>query len=373
MAKVKKQEQVDIKELNKFLDEFALSSQERSADGALSTPRYKTGIIMLDMLLNGGFPKGKAISIGAEPGVGKTTMLIQAAANIATDYNKRVYYIDVEGGATYELWDTMGYSHLLYNKDENPDGNIYLLDKAKTIQAIARIVKKVTQDPDTALIVIDSDTMVTDENAIEADDLGTGKNAVGSNARLWSAASKPMAAVLGQSEASMVIVHQARLNISGWMPVIEASGGNAVKHLVSVEIWGKKKAWIGEGNILIKDRSKAVGAVVSLTTKKNRLTKPFAAVTLPVFFGRGISNKWAYKTWLETHHMEDTTTGELIEYIAQGKSGYGTVNLPSGTYKYRGDGELWKLIDAYYDEIVSIVESNGGFELEQADTDNTEE
>lgn len=369
--KAKETKDINIKELNKFLGDFMFEEPDTLEDGTIKTPRYETGIIMFDLLLNGGLPKGRTIAIGAEPGVGKTTLLIQACGNVAEKYGKKAYYLDVEGGATYELWEAMGFADLLYHPKTNPDGKIYLLS-VSTIQDISKIIKKVCDDPDTAVIVIDSDTQVTDQLAIDDEVLGTGKNDVGYNARMWSKVSRPLNAIIKASEACLVIVHQARVNLSGFMPKIESSGGNASKHLASVEIWGKRKAWIGEGNLMVKSRSEAIGAHVKLTTEKNRLTKPFATVEIPIFFGRGVSNKWAYKEWLETHTVSDPLTGEVTKVLNKVGAGYYTLYLPSGPYKFRGDEDMWNMIDTHLEEIIDYVNKNGGFTVvvdSEADTE----
>lgn len=362
MAKKAEAKEVNIKELHKFLGDFLFDEPETLEDGTIKTARYETGIIMFDLLLNGGLPKGRTVSIGAEPGVGKTTLLIQACGNIVEKYDKKAYYIDVEGGATYELFESMGFANLLYHPNSNPDGKLYLLS-VRTIQDIARIIKKVYDDPQTAVVVIDSDTQVTDQTDIDDEVLGTGKNAVGGNARMWSKASRPLNALISASEMTLLIVHQARVNLSGFMPKIESAGGNALKHLTSVEVWGKKKGWIGEGNVFVKSRAEAIGSYVKLTTEKNRLTKPFATVEIPIFFGRGVSNKWAYKEWIETHTVADPLTGEITNILNKAGAGYYTLTLPSGPYKCRGDEDMWKMLDEHIDEIIKYVDSNGGFKI----------
>ena len=367
MAKKKEKNVVDTKEINKLLGDFLFSEPETLADGTLKTPRYETGIVMLDRLLNGGLPRGKGIGLGAEWGVGKTTMLIQACGNIVERYDKKVYYLDAEGGASYELISDMGYADLVYNPKTNPNGKFYLLS-VKTIQDIAKVLKKVLADDDTAVVVIDSDTSVTDQLLIDDDQLGTGKNDVGANARMWSRVAKPINAILSDSQACLVIVHQARVDLTGFFAKTVASGGNAMKHIVTAEIWGTKRGYIGADYSTNAKESEAIGAYVKLTTKKNRLTKPFAAVHIPVFFGKGVSNKWAYKEWLETHNIVDPVTGEAKPMIERAGSWY-MLNLPSGSHKVQGEIKLWPLIDERSDDIVEYVESHGGFELGVADDD----
>jgi DNA repair protein RadA/Sms len=47
-------------------------------------PRRQTGIAELDRVCGGGFVPGSAILVGGDPGIGKSTLLLQAAAAIAT-------------------------------------------------------------------------------------------------------------------------------------------------------------------------------------------------------------------------------------------------------------------------------------------------
>ncbi len=57
-------------------------------------PRRKSNIDELDRVLGGGMVPGSAILVGGEPGIGKSTILLQAAANLAK--NGRVAYISGE-------------------------------------------------------------------------------------------------------------------------------------------------------------------------------------------------------------------------------------------------------------------------------------
>ncbi len=58
-------------------------------------PRVLTGIAELDRVLGGGLVPASAILVGGDPGIGKSTLLLQAAAALATGGN-RVLYISGE-------------------------------------------------------------------------------------------------------------------------------------------------------------------------------------------------------------------------------------------------------------------------------------
>ena len=64
-------------------------------DTALRSP---TGISELDRVLGGGIVEGGLMLIGGDPGIGKSTLLLQVCANMAAE-NKRVLYISGEESA----------------------------------------------------------------------------------------------------------------------------------------------------------------------------------------------------------------------------------------------------------------------------------
>ncbi len=58
---------------------------------ALEIPRRSTGITEFDRVLGGGIVPGAAVLLGGEPGVGKSTLLLQAAARLAASGSKILY------------------------------------------------------------------------------------------------------------------------------------------------------------------------------------------------------------------------------------------------------------------------------------------
>ncbi len=54
-------------------------------------PRIITGVAELDRVTGGGFVKGSALLVGGDPGIGKSTLLIQASAHLANQGHKIVY------------------------------------------------------------------------------------------------------------------------------------------------------------------------------------------------------------------------------------------------------------------------------------------
>ncbi len=60
-----------------------------------SAARVVTGLAELDRVTGGGFVKGSALLVGGEPGIGKSTLLLQSAAALANQ-GRRVIYVSGE-------------------------------------------------------------------------------------------------------------------------------------------------------------------------------------------------------------------------------------------------------------------------------------
>jgi DNA repair protein RadA/Sms len=72
-----------------------LASFESLAAATRDAPRLKTGIAEFDRVLGGGLVPGSAVLVGGDPGIGKSTLLLQAAAKLA-EAGLRVVYLSGE-------------------------------------------------------------------------------------------------------------------------------------------------------------------------------------------------------------------------------------------------------------------------------------
>lgn len=76
---------------------------EGLAGTPMDAPRQPSGIAELDRVTGGGFVKGSVILLGGEPGIGKSTLLIQAAAAIARAGSRCVYISGEESAGQVRL------------------------------------------------------------------------------------------------------------------------------------------------------------------------------------------------------------------------------------------------------------------------------
>src|SRR5215471_655109 len=72
-----------------------LTSFETLAAATIDAPRLPTGMTELDRVLGGGLVPGSAVLVGGDPGIGKSTLLLQAATKLA-ETGARVVYLSGE-------------------------------------------------------------------------------------------------------------------------------------------------------------------------------------------------------------------------------------------------------------------------------------
>ena len=65
--------------------------QNLSTIEAREEPRYPTGVDELDRVLGGGLVQGGVVLLGGDPGIGKSTLLLQALSHLSTHFS--VHYL----------------------------------------------------------------------------------------------------------------------------------------------------------------------------------------------------------------------------------------------------------------------------------------
>lgn len=69
------------------------AEQISDVKNSLGQDRLKSGFEELDRTLGGGIVPGSVVLLSGDPGIGKSTLLLQVAVNIAKEQNKKVFYI----------------------------------------------------------------------------------------------------------------------------------------------------------------------------------------------------------------------------------------------------------------------------------------
>ena len=104
--------------------------------------RFTTKISEMDLTLGGGIVKGSLVLVGGDPGIGKSTLLLQVASNVSLD-GKRVLYVSGE--------ESM--KQIKFRADRlGIDGNNIFIMSENNMD----VIKKYVEDIEIDLLIVDS-------------------------------------------------------------------------------------------------------------------------------------------------------------------------------------------------------------------------
>ena len=112
-----------------------------AVDASYDEVRYKTGLGELDRVLGGGLVKGSLVLLGGEPGIGKSTMLLQICESMGDDHT--ILYVSGE--------ESIRQIKLRANRLGVNNENLYLLAETDCERICAAIVKEKPE-----IVIIDS-------------------------------------------------------------------------------------------------------------------------------------------------------------------------------------------------------------------------
>ena len=156
------EEKVSVKRSSRSISSKASPLQTVSAD---AQHRKKTGIDELDRVLGGGLVDGMVVLLGGDPGIGKSTLLLQAADKLSSS-NTVLYVSGEESRSQIKIRaDRLGIQSnpYLYCETSIEDA----IDQAKTLKADIMIVDSVqTMQSETAESAAGSVTQVRSVTAV---------------------------------------------------------------------------------------------------------------------------------------------------------------------------------------------------------------
>ncbi len=114
----------------------------------LSEPRVSSGILELDRVLGGGLVAGGVVLLGGEPGIGKSTLLLQVADSLALRGEKVLYVAGEESLEQVKLRaERLGVSgEILMTRDTSADGIAAMLEIERPKLVIVDSIQTVQVD-----------------------------------------------------------------------------------------------------------------------------------------------------------------------------------------------------------------------------------
>ena len=255
-----------------------------------------TGSLGLDIALGaGGFPKGRIIEVYGPESSGKTTIALQAVAEVQKR-GGRAAFIDAE-----HALDPIYAKNLGVNIDE------LLLSQPDTGEQALEICEALVRSNAVSIVVIDSVAALVPQAEIEGE---MGDSHVGLQARLMSQALRKLSGIINKTNTTAIIINQLREKVGVLFGNPETTpGGRALKFYASVRLDVRRGEQIKLGDSVIGNKT-------NIKVVKNKIAPPFKVATVDIMYGEGVSH-----------------VGELVDIA----SDLGIMDKSGAWYSYHGE------------------------------------
>ena len=143
---------INKKDINyKPINSFNIASSSKGGKG-----RFSTGYSELDRVLGGGLVGGEVVLVSGEPGIGKSTILLQVAMNLVKNGKKILYVCGEESPSQlYSRFDRVGDDKKIKNEE-----NLMVTDSTD-VNIISNLIEAESFD----LVIVDSIQSVYSETS----------------------------------------------------------------------------------------------------------------------------------------------------------------------------------------------------------------
>ena len=301
MAKVKNELKKDDKALDDVLAEIEKqfgkgSIMKLGEEAVVNVETVPTGSLSLDIALGaGGFPKGRIIEVYGPESSGKTTIALQAVAEVQKR-GGRAAFIDAEHALDPIYAQALGVNI-----------NELLLSQPDTGEQALEICEALVRSNAIDIVVIDSVAALVPQAEIEGE---MGDSHVGLQARLMSQALRKLAGIINKTNTIAIFINQLREKVGVMFGNPETTtGGRALKFYASIRLDVRRGEQIKLGDSVIGNRT-------TIKVVKNKIAPPFKTASVDVMYGEGVSYE-----------------GELVDLGAE----VGVLEKSGAWYSYNGE------------------------------------
>jgi len=235
--------------------------------------------LSLDIALNGGIPEGDIVLLTGKAKLGKTTLALTILRNAHLQYDKPIYYIDIERRGVENVAKTIPGFPMEALKIVRST-NEHIMEAHEYLDVVERLAKTIPG----CVIVLDSLSMMSTATEI-AENMGTNKDMAGVP-KLMASFMRRMIQIIDSNNCILICLSQLQTNRdpashTKWVE----KGGLAVQYAASVWVttdWAQRWQVDKGGDI--------PGHDIHITVKCSALGPPYRPCVLPLRYGFGIDN-----------------------------------------------------------------------------------
>jgi len=237
----------------------------------LKLEKFSTGLLSLDLILGGGYPKGRLIEIYGQESSGKSLMTLVAMAAVQKQ-GGTVCLVDAEMAFDPAWATTMGVdtTKLLLVQPDSGEAGLTAVDKLCASNAVQ-------------LIVVDSIAALVPQKEIDGEMID---QHMGLQARMMSQALRKLTHTAAKSKTTIIFINQIRNKIGVMYGNPETTpGGLAMKFYASIRFKVAKKDKINETEA---KSSPVIGHNVKVDIIKTKVSQPYLSTTFNLMYAYGI-------------------------------------------------------------------------------------
>lgn len=239
-----------------------------------------------DIGLSGGIPLGATVLIGGRPKVGKTTYILQVAANAQRLYGCKIFIFPIEGRLTNQpLEQVRGFDMdkatvvmppPIYDKEKKIIG----YHKWHAQQWWKAIGDTIVKNPSSILIVDSLSSLSSEKEQSE----GMGYQGRGDTQKLEAQFCRMYADAIISNQVTVFFIAQVQANTSGYGPALQMKSGNSIRHQADIVMFGKTiENWP-------EQEGRVRGHDINFTIETSALGAGKIDIAVPLRYGFGIDN-----------------------------------------------------------------------------------